>query len=193
MPQPDRSRQHHAHGGPVDEGVVIAGANHRQVVGVLAHPAEQVGDLQARLPIFPEGPPGPQQLHVLDLDELQVQVLGDEAGRDGLAVKPAEQGLGIEAVHLTGAALHIQTDDTLGLGREVRRPGSQWIDGSGRPHVPQGMLAIQQVAQGQASKAEAGGGQKLSPRPYGHLPVAATAIHWNWLHVPDMVTAGGRV
>ena len=109
--------------GPWDEGVVVAGADHRQVVGVLTHPAEKVGDLQAGLPIFPEGPPGSQQLHVLDLDELQVQVLGDEAGRDGLTVEPAEQGLGVEAVHLTGAALHIQTDDTLALGREVRASG----------------------------------------------------------------------
>jgi hypothetical protein len=47
------------------------------------------------------------------------------AAGGGLAVVGEEAGLGVERIHVRHAAAHVEEDDALGLGDEVRRARQQ--------------------------------------------------------------------
>ena len=54
--------------------------------------------------------------------------LGAEvAGGQRLARVLGERGLGVEGIDVGRAAVHEEVDDALGLGREVRLLGREWV------------------------------------------------------------------
>ena len=70
----------------------------------------------------------------MPLDEREPLVLEQLVGA-GLHVVLDQLGLVVEQVLLRRAARHVQVDDALGLGREVRRPGRHRVVGR-RPAAP---------------------------------------------------------
>ncbi len=71
----------------MDERLVIDGADHGNVVGMRAQVLEQVRDLQARFPALAELAAAAHQLRIRPLDELQVETVRAEAGRQGFPVE----------------------------------------------------------------------------------------------------------
>ena len=56
----------------------------------------------------------------------RLQILSERVWQ-GLAVEPLQLGLVVEQVERAGRPSHVQPDNRLRLGREVRRLRSQWI------------------------------------------------------------------
>ena len=82
----------------------------------------------------------------------------------GLPVQFIELRLRVEGLHLAGAAVHEQEDARLGLGREVRRLGSERVDGrlverAGKESVPR-----KETGHGQGREACAQGVDELAAR-----------------------------
>ncbi len=93
--QPNRPAVQHAERRSVDDGFVIAGADHGHVVGEFLHSRENVGYLQARLPAARERPPRTHQLRLFGVDLRKLNVSLEKAGQKRLALKPMESRLGI--------------------------------------------------------------------------------------------------
>ena len=137
----------HGENGPAVGGV---GAVHRAHEAELVGDAGQVGQQLAhpvpRLPVPPELPGALEE--VAGLVELHVG-LGE---RQRLVVVADEQRLVLEQIVLRRAAVHVQEDDALGAGREVRRPGGQ-RDCPARPR----RSSSQQRREGEPPEAAAAG------------------------------------
>ena len=92
-----------------------------EVVRVLGHFGKELADLQATLAVFGEfegrGKGGTAKSAIFGKPLHR---------RDGFAVEFLKQRLGIEGVDLRGPSIHEKMNDSLGLCREVRLPGSEW-------------------------------------------------------------------
>src|SRR5260370_37812897 len=94
-------------------GVGVQGADHADIVDAPAEVRKNLADLDA----------APSEFLELEgrLQQVAGLTLGLEIGRGhGLAVVLGEHGLGIEWVHLAGAAVKVQEYDALGVGSEER-------------------------------------------------------------------------
>ena len=102
----------------------------RDVIDDLADVGQQVADRLAALAALVELVRGAQQLG-MPLDEREPLVLEQLVGA-GLHVVLDQGRLVVEQVLLGRGARHVEIDDPLGLGREVRRPGDHRVVGRGR-------------------------------------------------------------
>ena len=118
------------------EGLVIATADDRQLVGMLLQMRKRLGDRNARLAALFEFQFARQERLLRDIGELGGN-LAETLGHF-LAGQFVQHRLGIEGFHLAGPAGHHQKDDRFGLGRKMLRLGGQWID-------DRWMLARQQI------------------------------------------------
>ena len=165
-------------GGPVNEGIVIAGADDRQVIGASAKVLEEIRDLDARLPVSREPPRGGHQLRFMGLDELETQILGPEAGRQELPVEAVQFRLGIEGVDMRGSPLHEHEDDVPGLPREMGGFGCKRVgEVCSLPSSSECGFLLMQATQGHGSKAETGSGQELPPGMDLFVQVTGLEIH----------------
>ena len=114
--------------GMVVEGVGVHGAHQAEIVGAGADVRDEIGELDAALPVRRETR-GLASTAALGLVKARRRSLVS-SGRQRLAVPLLELGLGVEEIDLAGPALHEHEDDVLGLGREVRLARRQ------RVHVP---------------------------------------------------------
>ena len=164
-------------GGTVDEGLVVAGADDREVVGEFRELRKQVGDFQSGLAVLLENTPRPHQLGFIRLDLGQTDALFQVTGRKILAVIFLQLGLGIEGFKLAGTTLQKDEDDALGLGREVGRLDAQGIVGRGGRDIGTRRFRLQHAVEGQSPEPQPGTGQEFTPRTDGGAAVAGIGIH----------------
>ena len=115
-------------GGGVHHHVAMAGADHRHLVDPFRHVRKQVGDFDPALTVFFERALRAEQLGGL-FNELVFRLA--EFRRARLAVEFVEQRLGVERFDVARPARHEQENDRLGFGVQMRRLGSQRVDGVG--------------------------------------------------------------
>ena len=164
-------------GGTVDEGLVVAGADDREVVGEFRELRKQVGDFQPGLAVLPEYTSRPHQPGFIRLDLGQADALPQVTGRKKLAVIFLQLGLWIEGFELAGAALQEDEDDAPGLGREVGGLDAQGIVGRGGRGIGSGRFRLQHAVEGQSPEPQPGPGQEFTPRTDGGAAVAGVGIH----------------
>ena len=104
---------------------VITGAHDGEIVHVLRGVRKQVGHLYAGLTVLFEGALGAEDYGVAKFAVLKIFVA--EAVRRMLAVQFRQQRFWIVGVHLAGAALHEEGDDTLGAGGQRRLFGRERV------------------------------------------------------------------
>ncbi len=151
----------------MDHAIGVAGSDQRDVVGVGVQVRHEVRHVHPRLPILAPLAVAAQAKRV-GLEELAVDLA--EARRQRLRVEPVQERLGVEQVHLAGAAGHEQENAALGLGRQVARPGSQR---TGRRAGP--CVARQQIRQPEQTEPAAGGFEELAPAARSERLRAGTA------------------
>jgi hypothetical protein len=137
----------------------VAGADDRQLVGMLADVWEEVGDEETAFASWFEFSwIGREEAHfpAARVDVLLVR-------RQWLARIFFQRGLVVERVHLARPAVHDQKDAGLGFGREVRRLWGQWIFLSACGFTPECMAGKESAVAEQARKCET---RKACP----HLP-----------------------
>jgi hypothetical protein len=117
---------------------------------------EEVGDFESGPPVPAEREGRGHEPAVAGPHELQVEAVGVEAGRQGLSVETAEDGLGIKGLEVAGPAGHEEEDDAACGAGEVRRPGRQRVGGGA------GCVAGQLFTQGKAAEAEGGAAQEVA-------------------------------
>ncbi len=103
----------------VNERVVMARLDDRQVISPLGKFREEAGDFQTRLTVIVKLERGTHQLAVGGAHELQLETVGAKAGRERLTIKALQLRLVIERIDLRWPAGHVEHDDALGLCREV--------------------------------------------------------------------------
>ena len=163
-------------GGTVDEGLVVAGADDRKVVGELRELRKQVGNFQSGLAVLLENTPRPHQLGFLRLDLRQADTLVQVTGRKILAVQFLQLRLGIEGFELAGATLQKDEDHALGLGLEVGRLDGQGVVGGGWS-IGSRRFRLQHAVEGQSPESQPGAGQEFTPRTDDGAAVAGKGIH----------------
>ena len=107
----------------VGMGVGVAGADHRHLVGMLAHLREEVGDRDPALPTGLERPAGRGELAhraAAGIDELHLR-------GDRLAGIFLERRLRVEGVDVARCAVHEEEDHALHRHGLMRRPRSERI------------------------------------------------------------------
>ena len=107
--------------------VRIHGTDHAAIVDAGADFRKDIADLNAALAVLLEAEGRFQQVAGLALG-LQI------AGGHGLAVVLIEHRLGVEGIHLRGAAVQKKEDDAFRFGREVGRFGGERIGFDGGPN-----------------------------------------------------------
>lgn len=96
-------------------------ADHAQFIGVPGHVWEQIADRNPRLTVMLKLPrTGECFAAAVELRSLHLQP-------ERLAVLLRKPGFGIKGVHRGWAAIHVQKNDALGLGREVGLLGRERI------------------------------------------------------------------
>ena len=113
------------------ELVGVHRADDGQLVGDGGEIRQQFGHFDARLAVFGELVRRAEHLRHA-LDEREPLLLEERFGA-GLAVQLLQLRLVVEQFELRRRAGHVQVDDVLGLGGEVRRLGGERID---RPFAP---------------------------------------------------------
>ena len=178
MTQAHGTTEEQIDGGSVNEGIVIAGADDRQVIGASAKVLEEIRDFDARLPVSREPSGRGHQLRFMGLDELETQVLGPEAGRQELAVETGQCRLGIERVDMGGSSLHEHEDDVPGFAREVGCSGCERVgEACPLPGSSECGFLLMQATQGHGAKAETGSGQEFPPGMDLFVQVTGMEIH----------------
>ena len=146
---------HLVHRRGMDHAVGITRPDLRDVISVWVEMRDQVGHIHPRLAV-----PAPlavaAQAERVGLEELAVDLA--EARGQGLRVEPVQERLGVEEIHLAGAAGHEQEDAALGLRREMPGPGGER---AGR--FAGTAFTREQISQTEQSEAAAGRFQEFAP------------------------------
>src|SRR5262249_6107874 len=100
------------------------------VIGTSSQVRQEVGQLHAALAVLGELARAAEEAGAVLLDEGEAHLVGHRVGQF-LAVQLVGPGLRIEQVDLTGGTFEIDADTRLGLGREVRRPRGERVEGRG--------------------------------------------------------------
>lgn len=120
-----RASVHQVLGRRVIEGLVMARADHRQIVGALLEIGVRVGDLKPRLSAPAECLRGAQHPRV-NVGELKRETF-DQAWRQRLAVQFVQLGLRIKRINLRWPPLHKEEDHVLGTRRAMRWTSRQRV------------------------------------------------------------------
>ena len=150
----------------VDEGIMVAGADHCQVVGVRGHLPHEIRNLQPRLPVPAKGDVRTHQLGFAGGDIGEIEIARGEALGKVLAVVARQSRLGIQGVHMAGASLEIDEDHVAATCALVRRLGCERVRnrfpgplGGGRPEEG---FPLQQMDQRQGAEAHSPLAQELA-------------------------------
>ena len=143
----------------MDEQVVMAGANDRELIGMFCNVGKKAGNLQARLPMFLERKPWCHDLTVSRVDLRQV--IGLKSFGQELAVVPGHLWFWIKSFQMAGPALHEQENYMLCPGG---KSGYLWRKRIGSLSLGCETVAKQQVSECQAAKAQAKVAEKPTSR-----------------------------
>ena len=150
----------------VDEGIMVAGADHCQVVGVGGHVPHEIRKLQPRLPVPAKRDVRTHELGFPGRDIGEIEIARGEALGKVLSVVAGQGRLGIQGVHMAGASLEIDEDHIGAAGILVRRLGCERVQnrfpgplGGGRPEEG---FPLQQMDQRQGAEAHSPLAQELA-------------------------------
>ncbi len=139
----------------MDRTVGGHGVQERDIIDTRGKVREQIADPLATIPVLLEVP--------RSLDNPPLGLAAATTKRlhiNRLAIHPLHRRLVIERVDVTRAAVHIQEDDTGGLGVEMRILGRQRIDelrlAVGRDSLPGQEIGIEQARESQAGESGSG-------------------------------------
>src|SRR5215510_3340973 len=110
----------------VNDGVVVAGADHGQIVGLLRKVLEQIRDLQTGLTVSFEHSPSAHELGLVRFDLSESGFSLQEAFRKELPIKLVQGGFRIKRVNLTRAPLQKNEYHLPGFAGEVAQLRCQW-------------------------------------------------------------------
>ena len=141
------------------------------VVNVLRQVREQVADPVAAPAVLLEVP-----ARFDDAALVLVPATAKGFDLDGLVVHALHVGLVVEGVDVAGAAVHVQEDDALRLGRKVRLLRRERVDerrdAVGRDRLLGEEVVAEHGGEGRGREAGAGLPQELAARPAAELAVA---------------------
>ena len=97
-------------------------ADHAQFIGVPGHVREEIADRNTRLTVMLKLPRTGERFAAA------VKLRGLHLQPERLTVLLREPGFGIEGIHRGWAAIHVQENDALGLGREMGLLGRKRVN-----------------------------------------------------------------